>query len=177
MRKIIIATVFVSFLCVGCAFIKNKAEPEQDIVLVGDLVEKEGISPNTEENISEEAMTEDEKYREEMRQENPSYAYKDAFESNIEFDASQIDVDLAEYTWFQIPENYIEYVNVYQWVGYAINSYYKENVPGTYTCNLPDDFGESITNMIFKVNVHGTDEDITLLLDMFNEKIVVNPED
>jgi len=116
-----------------------------------------------------------EAFREEERANNPNTAYADKYESNIEVDTAVIsEVEPDIYPWLTLPDDIGGYYNVYQWLAYGIDTFYNGNVPENYTITLPDDITETETNMIFTVHVRGEGSELDILLDMYNDKIIVD---
>lgn len=105
-----------------------------------------------------------------------SAEYKDLYKSNIEVDIGEIDLNPDDYAWFTIPEGTdMAYYGIYQFIIYGINTYYSGNVPGTFTCAMPDDIFNETTNMIFEVHVHGSEQDVDMAIDTYNYNIVITP--
>ena len=131
-----------------------------------DLFEKLNIS-----EIEQEMNTEH--YYEEIEDINPHDEYKESFVSNIDVDIDAIyDTDF-EQSWLVLPEDKNFQDNVYQWITYAIYKYYNGNITETFNVNLNTDIIESYTNMIFTVRVTGETHQLDILLDMYNNKIIV----
>ena len=105
---------------------------------------------------------------------NHNEKYKDMYISDIEVDLDTLYATNWEQEWFDIPEdlNYME--NVYQWVAYAILEYYDGNVPETFKFDLNTDIVNQETNMIYTVLVSGESVNLSILLDTYNYKIVIN---
>lgn len=100
-------------------------------------------------------------------------AFKDKYESNIQVDMESIMMTDYNQDWLITPENKNFQDNVYQWITYAIYEYYYTNVPETFKVDLNTDIINSDTNMIFTVRVTGETRQLDILLDMYNEKIIV----
>lgn len=115
----------------------------------------------------------DEPDEEDQYIENQNDAYKDAYTSNIDM-SEDIDRDLSEYDWYNIQDDTDMYYNTHQYIAYGISKYYNDDVPYTFWCKLPDDIISQETNMIFTVQAHSDSVTLELLLDMYNEKIIVN---
>lgn len=108
--------------------------------------------------------------------ENWNEQYNNTFESNIDINLDKVNVDLSTYSWYTpVINSDFEYnINTHQWIAYAINEYYNENVTQTFSCEIPNDIIESQTNMIFTVLVHGSENNLEILLDLYNYQIVVS---
>lgn len=181
MRKLTVTLIFIYLVIAltGCAS-NNKTQSNKEIPKyehTDSFTPLDKQPENNEENqsieVNENYSDLDEEESTEDNIENHNEQYNDVFESNIEVDLDKLDIDLSTIDWFETPEDTEFYYNVYQWIAYAIQTYYNENVTETFKCNIPDDITEEITNMIFKVNVKGETTDLSILLDMYNNKIVV----
>lgn len=138
-----------------------------------DIDEQSPVQDHTATSIGENWTEEDEMaYREAMREQNESFAYKDTLDCNIEVDDSFMGVDVEACEWFRTPSNLAAYYNVYQMLVYGIDKYYEGDVPCKFSCSVPEDIIEQKTNMIFLVSVAGEDgRELQVLLDMFNYQI------
>jgi hypothetical protein len=134
------------------------------------------VDPSTIEVAEEYKDLDESDYRDAERLKSESYLYKDTYESNIAIDYSALDDTDIYVDWFNIPDDLGYSDNVYQWVAYAIKTYYNGNVTETFTFDLDQDIVHQDTNMIFDVAVHGETTQLIITLDMFNDKIVVNEQ-
>lgn len=105
---------------------------------------------------------------------NPNDEYKGVYESNINVNIDNLmSMDINQ-SWFNIPENRMFQESTYQWVAYAIYTYYNGNVPETFKFDVSTDIISSETNMIFTVAVYSENKQLNILLDTHNNEIIVN---
>lgn len=117
---------------------------------------------------------EDDKMKETLITDHDKYA--GVYSSNIKVDIDKIrDIEIENKDWFKKPvsENYYYYYETYQYIIYALEYYFDNNIQDVYTCNIPEDIIETITNFIYKVQVHGEKSDILLSLDLHNQTILL----
>ena len=196
MKKMVVIMLIMSLsVCTtGCKDTQTGKKGSDEMVVIQDISAPEGSEtpvpvkeeetkePESEkkgENLvnSEFWVTpeEYEAFKEEERANNPNTAYADKYESNIEVDTATIsEVEPDIYPWLTLPDDIGGYYNVYQWLAYGIDTFYNGNVPDNYTITLPDDITETETNMIFTVKVKGEKSELNILLDMYNDKIIVD---
>jgi hypothetical protein len=107
---------------------------------------------------------------------NINHTYEDTYTSNVEVDLEKIDMtDIYGDDWFTVVSNEQFMSETYQWVKYAIYTYYNGNIPDNFSCNLDneEDIIDKETNMIFTVEVHGENTTLHILMDTYNYKIIV----
>ena len=101
--------------------------------------------------------------------------YKDTYQSNIVIVVEEIyDLDIHEYEWFHTQDKYIQWQTVYQFICYAILTYYDGNVPCDYYVSIEEGGhnNHSESTMIFEVQAY-SEKPLNICLDTYNYKIYV----
>lgn len=150
MKNKVIIIVSTAIIIIACIFLIITAFSKEDIVGNQYIPEEDAPNYNTQ--------------------------FVDLYESNIDVDEGSIDLDVSEYSWFEIPNDVMQdYIVIYQYIIYAIDSYFNGDIPGEFTCTLPDDIFNEVTTVIFEVHVKGTEIDLDIAIDMYNKNITVKP--
>jgi hypothetical protein len=168
--------------------------PETEVLEIdtdGETIEEEAdtINEETEEN-SEEGGNDEEDSQEQPqyigRQPTEGYVepesgddrflkYKDTYQSNIVVIVEEIwSTDYRDYAWFHptagAPRGAT--AEIFDFVAYAILTYYDGDVPCDYSFKLEEDCRNMTNSKIFEIQTHG-ERPLNICLDMYNWKICV----